>query len=156
VVLVALYLGRSRAPDVIPGRTEPPAPSTPPPGQPGSTSPNAVTPVTDAFRTRRSNVEVRTAGRVVRLLPDDRQGSPHERILVRVEGGPTVLVAHNLDLAPRVPVAVGDSIELKGSTSGIRRVGWCTGPTVIPRAATRRGGSGTGAGSISSGSIVSL
>jgi len=114
VVLVALYLGRSRAPDVIPGRTEPPAPSTPPPGQPGSTSPNAVTPVTDAFRTRRSNVEVRTAGRVVRLLPDDRQGSLHERILVRVEGGPTVLVAHNLDLAPRVPVAVGDSIELKG------------------------------------------
>ena len=25
-----------------------------------------------------------------------------------------MLVAHNLDLAPRVPVAVGDSIELKG------------------------------------------
>jgi len=113
-VLVALYLARSRAPDVVPGPTEPPAPWTPPSGHPESTSPNPATPVTYAFRSRRSNVEVRTAGRVVRLLPDDRQGSPHERILVRVEGGTTVLVAHNLDLAPRVPVAVGDSIELKG------------------------------------------
>jgi hypothetical protein len=70
--------------------------------------------VTEAFRSHSSNVEVETAGHVVRLLPDDREGSPHERMLVQVEGGITVLVAHNLDLAPRVPVAVGDSIELKG------------------------------------------
>ena len=26
----------------------------------------------------------------------------------------TVLVAHNLDLAPRVPLTVGDSVELRG------------------------------------------
>ena len=50
----------------------------------------------------------------MRLLPDDREGSRHERFIVRVEGGVTVLVAHNIDLAPRVPVAVGDSVELRG------------------------------------------
>jgi hypothetical protein len=41
-------------------------------------------------------------------------GSPHERFLVRVEGGPSVLVAHNLELAPRVPLALGDSVEVRG------------------------------------------
>jgi hypothetical protein len=59
-------------------------------------------------------VEVETGGRVVRLLPDDRQGSPHQRFLLRVGGGMTVLVAHNLDLASRVSVAPGDSVELRG------------------------------------------
>jgi hypothetical protein len=59
-------------------------------------------------------VEVETGGRVVRLLPDDRQGSPHQRFLLRVAGGTTVLVAHNIDLAPRVSLAPGDSVELRG------------------------------------------
>ena len=36
------------------------------------------------------------------------------RFIIRVSGGPTVLVAHNLDLAPRVPLAEGDSVELQG------------------------------------------
>jgi hypothetical protein len=66
------------------------------------------------FRSRRSNVEVETGGRVVRLLPDDRQGSPHQRFLLRVAGGTTVLVAHNIDLAARVSLAPGDSVELRG------------------------------------------
>lgn len=70
--------------------------------------------VAEAFRTRRSNVELEAAGRVTRLLPDDNQGSRHQRFLVRVEGGATVLVAYNLDLAPRVPVREGDSVGLKG------------------------------------------
>jgi hypothetical protein len=59
-------------------------------------------------------VEVETRGRVVRVLADDREGSPHQRFLVRVEGNTTVLVAHNLDLADRIPLAVGDSVELRG------------------------------------------
>lgn len=51
---------------------------------------------------------------MVRLLPDDRQGSPHQRFLLRVDSGTTVLVAHNLALAPRVPLMPGDSVELRG------------------------------------------
>lgn len=51
---------------------------------------------------------------MVRLLPDDREGSRHQRFVVLVNGKVTVLVAHNLDLAPRVSVAAGDSVELKG------------------------------------------
>jgi hypothetical protein len=49
----------------------------------------------------------------VRLLPDDREGARHERFLVRIEGV-SVLVAHNLDRAPRVPLEAGDSVQLRG------------------------------------------
>ena len=51
---------------------------------------------------------------MVRLLPDDREGSPHQRFLLRVAGGTTVLVAPNVDLAPRISLAPGDSVELRG------------------------------------------
>jgi len=90
-----------------------PAPASPAPSAAALPLPSRA-PVTEAFRSHRSQVEVETGGRVLRLLPDDREGSPHERFILRVEGGPSVLVAHNLDLAPRVPVAPGDSVELSG------------------------------------------
>jgi hypothetical protein len=51
---------------------------------------------------------------VVRLLSDDREGAPHQRFLLRVGDSLTVLVAHNLALAGRVPVAVGDTVEVSG------------------------------------------
>jgi hypothetical protein len=73
-----------------------------------------ASPVLDAYQRHRSNIEVVTGGRVTRVLADDREGARHQRFLVRVTGPVTVLVAHNLDLAPRVPLAVGDSVELRG------------------------------------------
>ena len=112
VLLLVLYLVRSR---------DPSAPSDPPSSSPDSRPPAAQpvpadvgTTVGDLFRSHRSNVEVETGGRVIRLLPDDRQGSPHQRFLLRVGGGTTVLVAHNLELASRVSLAPGDSVELRG------------------------------------------
>ena len=117
LVLLVLYLVRPHAGETPP--TTAPSPSTPPsaveqpaPATSNTSAPGA--PVTEAFRTRHSKVEVETGGRVVRLLPDDREGSPHQRFLLRVEGSTTVLVAHNLDLAPRIALAPGDSIELRG------------------------------------------
>lgn len=51
---------------------------------------------------------------VARLLPDDTEGSRHQRFLVRVADELTVLVAYNLDLAPHIPLVVGDSVTLRG------------------------------------------
>jgi hypothetical protein len=51
---------------------------------------------------------------VVRVLSDDREGTPHQRFLVRVGDSITVLVAHNLALADRVPVVIGDTVEVSG------------------------------------------
>jgi uncharacterized protein DUF3465 len=67
----------------------------------------------DAFRARRSGVEVEATGVVARRLPDDLEGSRHQRFILRV-GDQAVLVAHNIDLAPRVPVSEGDTVQLRG------------------------------------------
>ena len=58
--------------------------------------------------------EVEGRGVVTRLLPDDQQGSRHQRFLVRTAGGPTVLIAHNIDLAERVDVHEGDTVSFRG------------------------------------------
>jgi len=104
LLLATLYLVRSRSSPSDRGAAPAAAPSLPPLG--GT--------VAEAFRAHRSNVEVETGGRVLRVLPDDHAGSRHQRFIVRVAGGVSVLVAHNVDLAPRVPVAPGDSVELRG------------------------------------------
>ena len=66
----------------------------------------------DAARAR--GLAVQDRGVVTRLLSDDRQGSRHQRFLVRTDGGPTVLISHNIDLAARVGVREGDSVSFRG------------------------------------------
>lgn len=54
-------------------------------------------------------------GVVERTLADDRDGSPHQRFIIRTESGITLLVAHNLDLAPRLSgLAEGDRVRAYG------------------------------------------
>lgn len=68
-----------------------------------------------AFDERRSNLQVRGSGIVERILSDDNDGSRHQRFIIRTSTGQTVLIAHNIDLAPRVaPLAEGDRIEFNG------------------------------------------
>lgn len=57
---------------------------------------------------------VTVGGVVVRTLRDDNEGSRHQRFIVRLPSGRTVLVAHNIDLAPRVPLHEGDLITVRG------------------------------------------
>lgn len=95
------------------------APATPPAAPREAAPPARVATPGDAllaqlFREHRSNVEVEAAGTVNRTLPDDSQGARHQRFIVRLASGQTLLFAHNLDLAPRVPVARGDHIRFRG------------------------------------------
>ena len=55
-------------------------------------------------------IEIR--GRVMRLLHADDER--HQRFVVAVGDGETILVAHNLDVAERVPVALGDRVTVRG------------------------------------------
>lgn len=75
---------------------------------------SASTSVAEVFQARRSNVQVEGAGRVEKLLPDDDEGSPHQRFVLDVGSGQTLLVAHNIALADRVPLEVGDSLAFFG------------------------------------------
>ena len=67
-----------------------------------------------AYDARRSGVWLETEGEVTRLLADDNEGSRHQRFIMDVGGGHTVLIAHNIDLAERVPIRQGDSVSLRG------------------------------------------
>ena len=54
-------------------------------------------------------------GIVERILRDDSSGSRHQRFLVRTATGVTVLIAHNIDLAPRVAsLREGDRVTFNG------------------------------------------
>ncbi len=57
---------------------------------------------------------VEGTGFVRRLLSDDNEGERHQRLIIQVAGGGTLLIAHNLDLAKRVPTGVGDRIHFRG------------------------------------------
>lgn len=67
-----------------------------------------------AFDARQSDVWVEDEGRVVAILADDLEGSRHQRFLVRLSEGTTILVSHNIDLAPRVPLEKGDEVRVRG------------------------------------------
>lgn len=62
-----------------------------------------------------SNRQVQGEGVVIKLLPDDNQGSRHQKFILKLSSGQTLLIAHNIDLAPRVaPLAVGDRVSFNG------------------------------------------
>ena len=68
-----------------------------------------------AFKTRTSNVQVEGEGIVTRILDDDLSGSRHQRFILRLQSGHTVLIIHNIDIAPRVAgLQEGDSIGFYG------------------------------------------
>ena len=68
-----------------------------------------------AFANRVSGVQVEGEGAVIRLLPDDLNGSRHQRFIVELPSGQTLLISHNIDLAPRINgLEVGDSVRFSG------------------------------------------
>jgi len=68
-----------------------------------------------AFRDRAHDLQVRGRGIVVRLLGDDTDGPRHQRFVIRLESGQTLLVAHNIDVAPRVEgLGMGDGVSFSG------------------------------------------
>ena len=80
-----------------------------------SIDPSADRAIAELFDQHRSGVQVTGAGTVTRILADDDEGSRHQRFIVRLASGQTLLIAHNIDVAPRVePLAVGDSVAFRG------------------------------------------
>ncbi len=51
---------------------------------------------------------------VVKLLRNDNKGARHQRWIVQIEGGVNITVVHNIDIAEKVPLSVGDTIEIAG------------------------------------------
>ena len=69
----------------------------------------------NAYENRVSDLQVQGEGVVVKVLPDDLKGSRHQRFLLRLDSGQTLLIAHNIDLAPRIDrLSKGDTVSFYG------------------------------------------
>lgn len=76
---------------------------------------NSDAEIADVFSSHDSNRQITGKGIVVKLLPDDNNGSRHQKFIIRLASGQTLLVAHNIDLAPRVAsIREGDSVNFSG------------------------------------------
>ena len=76
---------------------------------------NGLSLIQQAFDRHQSNVQVQSVGRVKAVLADDNEGSRHQKFILGLDNGLTVLVAHNIDLAPRIKnIQKGDTVEFYG------------------------------------------
>lgn len=93
------------------------------------------------YESQQSDVQVGGKGVVSRLLVDDEEGSRHQRFVLELDSGQSLLVAHNIVVAPRLDgLQVGDTVEFYGEyfyneqgggihwthrdSSGIHEDGW--------------------------------
>ena len=69
----------------------------------------------EAFKEHRGNIQVTQRGKVLRILQDDTTGSRHQRFIIELSSGQTLLIAHNIDLAPRIPnISIGSDVSFHG------------------------------------------
>lgn len=55
------------------------------------------------------------SGKVTRVLSDDNKGSRHQRFILKLASGKTLLIAHNIDLAPKIhSLKKGDTVKFCG------------------------------------------
>ncbi|AIV08582.1 hypothetical protein LA59_24645 [Vibrio harveyi] len=68
-----------------------------------------------AYENHQSDIQAQGSGKVIRVLPDDNDGSRHQKFILKLDSKQTLLVAHNIDLAPRIPdLEVGDRVQFYG------------------------------------------
>lgn len=107
VIVVALALfAYIQNPDLF---QQPPQTEKPAAEQNGDTS------IDQAFKNKISDVQVKGSGVASRILPDDNEGSRHQKFILKLSSGLTVLISHNIDLAPRInTLKKGDTVTVYG------------------------------------------
>lgn len=72
--------------------------------------------VMDAAANQRAGVTVEHWGTVIKLVDEEPPGSGTtlQKFVVTLENGHILLVAHDTAIAPRIPLAVDDTVEFRG------------------------------------------
>jgi cold shock CspA family protein len=71
--------------------------------------------IANAFSNHQSNLQISGQGIVTKRLSDDNSGIKHQKFIISLSSGQTLLIAHNIDLAPRISsLRQGDSIQFYG------------------------------------------
>ena len=69
----------------------------------------------EAIESWQSGQQVGGGGTVLRILSDDNTGDRHQRFILKMSSGRTLLIAHNIDLAPRIQsIKEGDFVMFYG------------------------------------------
>lgn len=79
-------------------------------GQVASKDPSAL----DAFSSKLSGIFITAEGEVARILPDDLKPPRHQRFILSTDEGLSLLVAHNIDMAPRAEIELGARLRIRG------------------------------------------
>jgi hypothetical protein len=64
------------------------------------------------FTKRDTGEWVEGRGLIIRLLSDD--DDSHQRFILDLRNGQTLLITHNLDISGRLPVGIGDRVRFRG------------------------------------------
>jgi len=67
-----------------------------------------------AFQKSDTGSWIEVTGFVKKLLSDDDEGARHQRFVLDIGSRRSLLIAHNIDLAKRVPVGMGDRVHVRG------------------------------------------
>lgn len=87
-----------------------------------------------AFQSKQSDIQVSGVGQVIVLLKDDLKGSRHQRFIVKLDSSQTLLIAHNIDLAPRINgLKKGDRVAFYGEYTRYQSTCFIQSLTRIPR-----------------------
>lgn len=87
--------------------------NTTPPNNP--LNKNTSVTIESAYKNKLSDIQFKGDGKVVRILADDNVGHRHQKFILRLESGKTILIAHNIDLAPRIKnLRKGDTVQFYG------------------------------------------
>jgi hypothetical protein len=69
----------------------------------------------NVYKNGQSDIQVKGSGKVTRILADDNKGSRHQKFIVTLSTGQAILIAHNIDLAPKInSLRKGDYVEFYG------------------------------------------
>lgn len=81
----------------------------------GSDKESAEAVLKQAFENEQSDIQVEGEGTVWKTLPDDNKGTRHQRFILKLSSGQTLLVVHNIDLADKIKgLKKGDKVAFYG------------------------------------------
>lgn len=70
--------------------------------------------VQQAYASRQSGKWLEARGYIKRVLRDDNEGARHQKFILEMDDGHTVMVAHNVDLARRIPAREALLLSVRG------------------------------------------
>lgn len=96
--------------------------------------------VFQAFKAKKSNIMVEVGGEVAAILPDIEDDVVYQQFIMQLNNNHLVVVSHNTDISPPVPVGPGSHVRVRGEydwtpdgglihwthsdPSGVREGGW--------------------------------